>query len=129
MKNAGLEPTDIDVVFAHGTGTVLNDASEAKALRLAFGEAVYDMKITSIKSMMGHGLGAAGAQSAVAAACCLRDGKVPPTINFTPDPEIDIPVVGNHAIEVDARYAIVNAFGFGGQNVVVVFGAVDDLAG
>lgn len=129
LKNAGLRPEDIDVVFAHGTGTVLNDAGEAKALKRAFGEHVYDMKITSIKSMIGHGLGAAGAQSAVAAVLSLKEGIVPPTINYTPDPEIDLPVVGNVAQRVDAKYAIVNAFGFGGQNVVAVFGRVDGVNG
>ncbi|RIK57425.1 MAG: beta-ketoacyl-[acyl-carrier-protein] synthase II [Chloroflexi bacterium] len=125
LKNAHLTPDDIDVVFAHGTGTTLNDAGEAKALKRVFGEHVYDMKITSIKSMIGHGLGAAGAQSAVAAVLSLRDGIVPPTINYTPDPEIDIPIVGNVAQKVDGQYALVNAFGFGGQNVVAVFGRVD----
>lgn len=125
LKNAHLTPDDIDVVFAHGTGTTLNDAGEAKALKRVFGEHVYDMKITSIKSMIGHGLGAAGAQSAVAAVLALRDGIVPPTINYTPDPEIDIPIVGNVAQKVDGRHALVNAFGFGGQNVVAVFGRVD----
>jgi 3-oxoacyl-[acyl-carrier-protein] synthase II len=125
LKNARLRPEDIDVVFAHGTGTMLNDAGEAKALKRVFGEHVYNMKVTSIKSMIGHGLGAAGAQSAVAAVMCLREGRVPPTINYTPDPEIDIPIVGNQAQVMDARYAIVNAFGFGGQNVVAVLGRVD----
>src|SRR5690606_17694693 len=95
----------------------------------AFGEHVYDMKITSIKSMIGHGLGAAGAQSAVAAVLSLKEGIVPPTINYTPDPEIDLPVVGNVAQAVDAKYAIVNAFGFGGQHVVAVFGRVDGVNG
>lgn len=126
LKNSGLRPQDIDVVFAHGTGTQLNDSGEAKALKKAFGESVYDLKVTSIKSMIGHSLGAAGAQSAVAAICCLRTGMIPPTINYTPDPEIDLNIVGNTAQQVDARYAIVNAFGFGGQNVVAVFGRVDD---
>lgn len=126
LKNARLGPGDIDVVFAHGTGTVLNDAGEAKALRRAFGEHIYDMKVTSIKSMIGHGLGAAGAQSAVAAVMTLRKGIVPPTINYTPDPELDVPIVGNVAQRVDARRAIVNAFGFGGQNVVAVFGRVEE---
>jgi len=126
VKSAGLQPTDIDVVFAHGTGTVLNDAGEAKALKRAFGEHVKDMKITSIKSMVGHALGAAGAQSAVAAVMALRDGKIPPTINYTPDPEINIPIVGNVAQTYAGHYAIVNAFGFGGQNVVAVFGKVNE---
>ena len=125
LESAGLQPEDVDVVLAHGTGTVLNDAGEAKALKRVFGEHVNNMKITSIKSMIGHGLGAAGAQSAVAAVLGLRDGCVPPTINYTPDPEINIPIVGNTAQEVDARHAIVNAFGFGGQNVVAVFGKAD----
>lgn len=125
LKNTKLRPEDIDVIFAHGTGTVLNDAGEAKALKRVFGEHVYDLKITSIKSMIGHGLGAAGAQSAVAAVLSLREGVVPPTINYTPDPEIDLPIVGNVAQKVDGDYALVNAFGFGGQNVVAVFGRVN----
>lgn len=126
LKSAGLQPSDIDVVFAHGTGTVLNDSGETKALKQVFGEYIYDLKVTSIKSMIGHSLGAAGAQSAVAAVRCLNEGIVPPTINYTPDPEIDIPIVGNVAQSIDAQYAIVNAFGFGGQNVVAVLGRVDD---
>ncbi len=129
LKNTKLQPRDIDLVFAHGTGTVLNDAGEAKALKRAFGEHVYDMKITSIKSMIGHGLGAAGAQSTVAAVMALREGIVPPTINYTPDPAIDLPIVGNVAQTKRADYAIVNAFGFGGQNVVAVFGRVDRTNG
>jgi 3-oxoacyl-[acyl-carrier-protein] synthase II len=126
VKSAGLKPTDIGLVFAHGTGTELNDMGETKALKRAFGEHVYDMKITSIKSMVGHALGAAGAQSAVAALCSLREGIIPPTINYTPDPALDIPIVGNSPQKHGARYAIVNAFGFGGQNVVAVFGRVDE---
>ncbi len=125
LESAGLQPQDIDVVLAHGTGTVLNDAGESKALKRVFGEHVNRLKITSIKSMVGHSMGAAGAQSAVAAVLSLRRGWVPPTINYTPDPELDIPIVGNVAQEVDARHAIVNAFGFGGQNVVAVFGKAE----
>jgi len=125
IKNAHLQPKDIDVVYAHGTGTMLNDAGEAKALKRVFGEHIYDMKVTSIKSMIGHALGAAGAQSAVAAVCTLREGIIPPTINYTPDPAIDIPVVGNEAQKFAAERAIINAFGFGGQNVVAVLGRVN----
>ena len=126
VESAGIRPEDIDVVYAHGTGTVLNDIGESKALKRAFGDQVYKMKVTAIKSMLGHGMGAAGAQSVVAAVLTLRDGWIPPTINYTPDPEIDIPIVGNTAQQVDADCAIVNAFGFGGQNVVAVIGRVDD---
>lgn len=125
VKSAGIDPTDVDVVYAHGTGTVLNDMGETVALKKALGKHVYDTKVTSIKSMIGHSLGAAGAQSAVAAVRTLQTGIVPPTINYTPDPEIDIPIVGNVAQETDAKHAIVNAFGFGGQNVVAVFKRVD----
>ncbi len=125
LKNANLQPKSIDVVYAHGTGTMLNDAGEAKALKRVFGEHIYDMKVTSIKSMIGHALGAAGAQSAVAAVCTLREGMIPPTINYTPDPAIDIPIVGNEAQKFAAERAIINAFGFGGQNVVAVLGRVN----
>lgn len=125
LQLAGRKPEEIDVVYAHGTGTALNDIGESKALKLAFGAAAYRMKITSIKSMVGHALGAAGAESAVAAVCTLQENLVPPTINYTPDPEIDLHIVGNRAEPVVARNVIVNAFGFGGQNVVVVFGRAD----
>lgn len=123
---SGLQPKDFGVIFAHGTGTVLNDIGEAMALRRAFSGHLSGLQITSIKSMVGHAMGAAGAQSAVAAIYSLREGLVPPTINYTPDPELDIPIVGNVAQKTDARYATVNAFGFGGQNVVAVFGKVDE---
>lgn len=126
LKYSGRSPSDIDLIFAHGTGTVLNDAGEAKALKRAFGDHTQNLHVTSIKSMVGHALGAAGAQSAVAALSALRTGLMPPTINYTPDPEIDIPIVGNTAREVDARFATVNAFGFGGQNVVAVLGRTDE---
>ena len=127
LKNTGLRPEDIDLVFAHGTGTALNDAGESKALKLVFGEHIHNMHITSIKSMIGHALGAAGAQSAIAAIMALRTGKIPPTINYTPDPAIDIPIVGNVAQDVPhARTAIVDAFGFGGQNVVAIFRKLDE---
>ena len=126
VESSGIKAEDIDVVYAHGTGTALNDIGETKALKRAFGDLVYGMKITAIKSMLGHGLGAAGAQSAVAAVLTLRDGWIPPTINYTPDPEIDIPIVANTAQQTKADCVIVNAFGFGGQNVVAVFGRVNE---
>jgi 3-oxoacyl-[acyl-carrier-protein] synthase II len=126
LQMAGVDAHDVKAVFAHGTGTALNDIGESKALKRAFGDAAYDMRITSIKSMVGHALGAAGAQSAVAAVCALNEGCMPPTINYTPDPEIDLHIVGNTAEAVESRYAIVNAFGFGGQNVVAVFGKVEE---
>ena len=126
LEMSSVAPEEVDVVYAHGTGTPLNDGTEALAVRRAFGDAASDLRVTSIKSMIGHGFGAAGAQSLVAAVHSLREGIVSPTINYTPDPAIDLPIVGNRAEQVDARHAIVNAFGFGGHNVVVVVGRVDD---
>jgi 3-oxoacyl-[acyl-carrier-protein] synthase II len=123
LRFSGLRAEDIDVIFAHGTGTVLNDEVESLAIRRVFGEGEQRPKITSIKSMIGHSLGAAGAQSAVAAVCSLKSGIIPPTINYTPDPKLGVNVVGNQAAaNLDLRHALVHAFGFGGQNVVVAFG-------
>lgn len=122
LRAAQAAPKAVDVVYAHGTGTQLNDAAEAAALRRVFGEWADHLYITSIKSMIGHGFGAAGAQSLVAAVYSLQSGIVPPTIHFTPDPAIDIPIVGNSAARGELHCAIVNAFGFGGHNVVLVIG-------
>ena len=121
LRVTGLARTDIDVVFAHGTGTVLNDRTEAKALHAVFGDHTPNMHVTSVKSMIGHSLGAAGAHSAVAAVKCLETGDIPPTISYTPDPEIDLNVVGNETRRAAVDVAFVNAFGFGGQNAVVAF--------
>jgi 3-oxoacyl-[acyl-carrier-protein] synthase II len=122
LEQAHVAPEMVDVVYAHGTATPLNDAAEAVALRRAFGDWADRLYVTGIKSMIGHGFGAAGAQSQVAAVHTLRTGLVPPTINHTPDPAIDLHIVGNLAERVDARHAIINAFGFGGHNVVLVVG-------
>jgi len=122
LQYAGLTNHDVDLILAHGTGTHLNDQVEALALRTVFGAEGGRMpKVTSIKSMLGHALGAAGAQSALAAVRALETGMAPPTINYTPDPELGVDVVGNEALKLDPRVALVEAFGFGGQNVVVAF--------
>lgn len=122
LQHARVSPDKVDVVYAHGTATPLNDAAEALALHRAFGDWTGRLHVTSIKSMIGHGFGAAGAQSLVAAVHTLRTGLVPPTINYTPDPAIDLHIVGNVAERVEAYHAIINAFGFGGHNVVLVVG-------
>ncbi len=126
IQSAGLQPEDIDAIIAHGTGTVLNDEVESKAIRRVFGDHTDQVKVTSIKSMVGHALGAAGAQSALAAVRSLQTGIVPPTINYTPDPALPITVVGNEPYYGEIRHVLVNAFGFGGQNVVVAFGRADE---
>ena len=121
IKDAELQPEDIDYVCAHGTGTPLNDSTETKALKLALGEHAYRIPVSSVKSMIGHLLGAAGALSAVAAVKALDQGCVPPTINqFTPDPECDLDYVPWKPRRVPIRTALVNGFGFGGQNSVAV---------
>jgi len=121
LQSAGLTPTDADVIYAHGTSTPLNDVTETKAIKRAFGEHAYKLAITATKSMVGHLMGGAGAISSLAAALTLQEGILPPTINHDrPDPECDLDYVPNEARRIDAKVALVNAFGFGGQNVVLV---------
>jgi 3-oxoacyl-[acyl-carrier-protein] synthase II len=122
IADAEMQPEDIDYVCAHGTGTPLNDSTETKALKLALGEHAYRIPVSSVKSMIGHLLGAAGALSAVAAVKALDTGCIPPTINqFTPDPECDLDYVPWKPRSAPIRSVIVNGFGFGGQNSVAVF--------
>jgi 3-oxoacyl-[acyl-carrier-protein] synthase II len=120
MQSAGLQPTDVDVVYAHGTSTPLNDVTETKAIKRVFGEHAYQLAVSATKSMIGHTLGAAGAMSALAAVKTLHEGVIPPTINQeNPDPECDLDYVPNQARQADVNALLVNAFGFGGQNVVL----------
>ncbi len=122
LRDAGVAPEEVDYIVAHGTSTPLNDATETKAIHLAFGEHAARLAVSSNKSMIGHTLGAAGAISAVAAVCAIRDGMIPPTINYeTPDPACDLDYVPNTARQAPVRTAIINGFGFGGQNAVAVF--------
>jgi 3-oxoacyl-[acyl-carrier-protein] synthase II len=123
LKDAGLEPSDIDYVNAHGTSTQLNDAGETKALKIALGDYAYKVAISSTKSMVGHLLGAAGAVEAIATLLTINRGMIHPTINYeNPDPECDLDYVPNQARRKDVRLAISNGFGFGGHNAVVVLG-------
>lgn len=122
LAKSGLQPADVDLIVAHGTGTPLNDAAETAAIKRALGEHAYGAAITGPKSMVGHQLGAAGAVSALAAVLAIRDGVVPPTINLeTPDPECDLDYTPLTARKMPVRAAIANGFGFGGQNGVVAF--------
>jgi 3-oxoacyl-[acyl-carrier-protein] synthase II len=123
LESAGLSPADVDVVFAHGTSTPLNDATETQAIRAVFGAHAERLAVPATKSMLGHALGAAGAMSALAAALSLHHGLVPPTINYTtPDPDCDLDYVPKVARRQAVRAAMVNAFGFGGQNVALLMG-------
>lgn len=122
LKDAGLNPSDIHYINAHGTSTEVNDRVETLAIKLAFGEGAYQIPVSSIKSMMGHLIAAAGSVEAITCLLTLRDGVVPPTMNYhTPDPNCDLDYVPNAARELPVRRALSNSFGFGGQNVSLIF--------
>jgi 3-oxoacyl-[acyl-carrier-protein] synthase II len=126
MAKAGIGPEDIDYINAHGTSTPLNDRSETFAIKRALGERAYQVPISSTKSMTGHMLGAAGVVEAVVCVQAIRDGIVPPTINYeTPDPECDLDYVPNEARRVPVRTAMSNSFGFGGHNATIILRAVE----
>jgi 3-oxoacyl-[acyl-carrier-protein] synthase II len=123
IADAGLTPAAIDYVNAHGTSTPENDKMETLVLKQVFGAHAPRLLVSSNKSMLGHCLAAAGAVEAVATVLTLQSGIVPPTINYDePDPQLDLDYVPNVAVERDVSVALSNSFGFGGQNVSVVFG-------
>lgn len=123
IEDAGLEPSQVDYINAHGTSTQANDKTETTAIKTSFGDAAYGVPISSTKSMTGHLLGAAGALESLACLLAIRDGVIPPTINYeTSDEECDLDYVPNVAREVGVRTAMTNSFGFGGHNVSLVFG-------
>lgn len=122
IEDAGLLPTDVDYVNAHGTSTPLNDKNETAAIKTVFGEHAKKLAISSTKSMIGHLLGAAGAVGAIAAIQSIAESKIHPTINYeTPDPDCDLFYVPNKSIEKTVNVAISNAFGFGGHNATLLF--------
>ncbi|MEZ4766873.1 MAG: beta-ketoacyl-ACP synthase II [Caldilineales bacterium] len=121
MQQAHIEGEDVDYICAHGTGTRLNDSSETAAIKTALGEAAYDTRVSSIKSMVGHMMGAAGTASAAAIVGAIQDSVVPPTINyFEPDPACDLNYVPNKAEQRQVDVGMCSAFGFGGQNASMV---------
>jgi len=120
LKDAGLQPTDIDYVNAHGTGTPANDSTETRAIHDVFGAHARQLAVTSTKPMHGHALGAAGALEMIAAIGALRHGIVPPTINYLgPDPTCDLDYVPHEARAMTVRAVLSNSFAFGGLNAVV----------
>lgn len=121
LEDAGVAPEEVDYVKAHGTATPANDVIETRALKLVFG-ANTRVPVSSMKSMIGHSLGASGAVESVGALLAMGAGFLPPTINLeTPDPECDLDYVPNQSRPAELRTVIVNAFGFGGNNAAVVF--------
>ena len=124
LKDAGMAPSDVDYINAHGTSTQANDVAETAAIKRAYGEHARKLMVSSTKSMTGHLLGAAGGIEAIACALAVRYGVVPPTINYeTPDPECDLDYVPNTAREVRVRAAMSNSLGFGGHNACLIFRA------
>ena len=122
LSDAAISPADVDYINAHGTSTVLNDLSETKAIKAALGEQSKKVPISSNKSMFGHLLGAAGAVEAIFTILTIRDGIIPPTINYnTPDPECDLDYVPNIARKIQVNIALSNSFGFGGVNATLAF--------
>ncbi|HDK45815.1 MAG TPA: beta-ketoacyl-[acyl-carrier-protein] synthase II, partial [Actinobacteria bacterium] len=123
LNDAELEPSQVGYVNAHGTSTPANDVTETAAIKLVFGDYAARLPISSTKSMTGHLLGGAGAVEAIAGILAMRDGVLPPTINYRyPDPECDLDYIPNEPREQDIRVVMSNSFGFGGHNAVLIFG-------
>ena len=122
LQDAGIAPSEVDYINAHGTSTEYNDANESTAIKKVFGEHAARLAVSSTKSMTGHMLGAAGAVEGVYSALALHYGVIPPTINYdTPDPACDLDYVPNQARKADIKVALSNSFGFGGTNACVIF--------
>jgi 3-oxoacyl-[acyl-carrier-protein] synthase II len=125
LDAAGAKPEQIDYISAHGTGTEENDKLETLAIRTVFGEFAKKVPISSIKSMVGHLVAAAGAVELITCVLAIRDGVIPPTSNFAhPDPNCDLDYVPNAARQAPVRTALSNSFGFGGQNDTLVVRAI-----
>ena len=120
LSSAEANIEDVGYINAHGTGTLLNDQSETRAIKSAFGDLAYKIPVSSTKSMTGHMMGATGALEAIFCVQAIREGILPPTIHYhTPDPECDLDYIPNTAREANISLAVSNAFGFGGHNAVL----------
>jgi 3-oxoacyl-[acyl-carrier-protein] synthase II len=121
LADAGISPEQLGYINAHGTSTQLNDATETAIIKKVFGGHAYKMAVSSTKSMTGHTLGAAGGVEGIATAMALREGIIPPTINYeNPDPACDLDYVPNTARELTVDYALSNNLGFGGHNASII---------
>ncbi len=125
LKNSGINPDQVDYINAHGTSTYYNDLYETMAIKTVLGEHAKKVMISSTKSMTGHGLGAAGGMEAVFCALTMKNGVIPPTINYhEADPECDLDYVPNQAREAQVKVALSNSFGFGGTNATLAFKSI-----
>ena len=121
ITDAGLTPADVDYINAHGTSTPLNEKYETIAIKKALGDAAYRVKVSSTKSMTGHLLGGAAAVEAIACVMAIRDGVIPPTIGYQePDPDCDLDITPNQAVEMPVNVAVSNSLGFGGHNACIL---------
>lgn len=126
MDKGGLTPADIDYINAHGTATAVNDSVETLVIKKVMGERAPKVPVSSIKSMLGHMIAAAGVVEVIASLLAMRDRLIPPTINYEePDPDCDLDYVPNHAREADVKTVLSNSFGFGGQNICLALKAYE----
>jgi 3-oxoacyl-[acyl-carrier-protein] synthase II len=126
LTRAGVAPERVGYINAHGTSTPLGDAAETKAIKDVFGDHAYELAVSSTKSVMGHCFGAAGAIEAMMCVLAVRDGKLPPTMNYEhPDPVCDLDYVPNEARDADVDVALSNAMGLGGHNACVLIGRME----
>jgi 3-oxoacyl-[acyl-carrier-protein] synthase II len=127
LKDASLEPKDIQYINAHGTSTPANDFNETRAIKAVFGEFAKDVNVSSTKSATGHMLGAAGAVEAIISALVVGSGVIPPTINYHhPDPELDLDYTPNTSVEREVNAVLSNSFGFGGHNTTLAIKRYED---
>ena len=127
LRDAGIAAADISYINAHGTSTPLNDTAETNALKRALGETVYNIPVSSTKSMTGHLLGGGAAIEAIFSIMAIRDNFIPPTIHLNePDPSCDLDYAPNRGYQREVRHVMSNAFGFGGHNAVLIFGEHGD---
>ena len=123
MKNSNIKKEDVDYISAHGTGTPSNDKTECEAIKKVFGDLIKQLAISSIKSMLGHTMGAASAIEAIACCLAVKDSIIPPTINYeTKDPECDIDCIPNKSRSQRISIALNNSLAFGGNDACLVVG-------